>query len=201
MKNADSHERILNEIMSRYNRPVMNNVDRGLYVEHLIADALGPDWLPSGWDWAAWDCQHPQGDRIEIKQSAARQSWDVDPVLPRVPPRFDIAPRKVYWKLVEGIWVNVKLTPPRRLADIYVFAWHGREDANANHHDPGQWSFFVVAEPNLCKNQKSIGLGPLRANFNSCRVTDLSQEVETARPARAALKAVLEPVWQLASPD
>ena len=106
LKNAGLDERILNVLMRRYNTRVMNNVDRGLYVEHLIADALGPEWSPSGSDWAAWDCEHAPGARIEIKQSAARQSWDLDTVPHRPPPRFDIGPRKVYWKLVGGRWVK-----------------------------------------------------------------------------------------------
>ena len=152
MKIQDSHERILNEIMSRYNRPVMNNVDRGLYVEHLIADALGPDWLPSGSDWAAWDCQHRHGDRIEIKQSAARQSWDVAPVFPPDLPRFDIAPA-MSTEICKGIWVKCEIDPPN-VWSISTFSLHGEKPRMPITATPPMG--FLVVQTDLCNNQKSI---------------------------------------------
>ena len=63
------------------------------------------------------------------------------------------------------MWID----SPGRLADIYVFAWHGRDDDCANHTDPGQWLFFAVAERDLPKNQKSIGLGRLKGNRHAMR--------------------------------
>ena len=73
------HERILDMLVRRYKQPIMNNVQRGDYVECMIALALGEEWKltsEDGWDWAAWDCEHRvSGARLEIKQSATRQSW------------------------------------------------------------------------------------------------------------------------------
>ena len=97
---------------------------------------LGNDWCLTwmdGWDWAAWDCEHtPSGARLEIKQAAARQTWDKGPTLRRRTPAFDIAPRRGFWTR-EGMWID----SPGRQADIYVFAWHGRDDDDADHTDPG----------------------------------------------------------------
>ena len=47
-------------------------------------------------------------------------------------------------------------------AHLYVFAWHGRSDERADQRDPEQWRFFVVAESDLPRNQKSIGLARLK---------------------------------------
>lgn len=106
------------ELIRRYDRRVMNNIERGHYVEHMAALALGNDWK-STWDWANWDCQHKISEtRIEIKQSAARQPWDRETLSRRRNPSFDIAPRKGHWTEAESRWVN----SPGRFAHIYIFA-------------------------------------------------------------------------------
>ncbi len=182
------HEDILTMLRRRYDGPIMNNVCRGDYVECMIASALGDDWRLTwmdGWDWAAWDCeQTPSGARLEIKQAAARQTWDKGPAPRQRAPAFDIAPRSGFWTR-EGVWIDT----PGRQADMYVFAWHGRDDDRADHTDSGQWLFFVVAERDLPENQKSIGLGRLKAIAAPCGVADLRTAVDTARPAEGDLKA------------
>ena len=176
----------------RYAGPIMNNVYRGDYVECMIASVLGGDWRLTwmdGWDWAAWDCEHtPSGARLEIKQAAARQTWDKGPTPPRRNPVFDIAPRSGYWTR-EGEWIDT----PGRQADVYVFAWHECDDDHADHTDPQQWRFFVVAERDLPQGQKSIGLMRLTAIAESCAVADLRRAAETACPAEHDLRAVQ---WQ-----
>lgn len=175
-------------LRQRYDGPIMNNVCRGDYVECMIGFALGGDWRLTwmdGWDWAAWDCEHRRsGARLEIKQAAARQTWDKGRTRRQRTPAFDIAPRSGFWTR-EGVWID----SPGRLADIYVFAWHGRDDDRANHTDPGQWLFFAVAERDLPKNQKSIGLGRLKGIAAPCGVADLRIAVETVCPAERELKA------------
>ena len=182
------HEDILDMLKRRYDRPIMNNVCRGDYVECMIASALGGDWRLTwmdGWDWAAWDCEHtPSGARLEIKQAAARQTWDKGPTSPRRNPAFDIAPRSGYW-IREGEWID----SPGRQADVYVFAWHGRDDPHVNHTDARQWRFLVVAERDLPQGQKSIGLRRLKEFATPCEVADLRMAVETACPAEHDLKA------------
>ena len=182
------HEDILTMLRHRYDGPIMNNVSRGDYVECMIASALGDDWRLTwmdGWDWAAWDCEHmPSGARLEIKQAATRQTWDKGPSSRRRTPAFDIAPRSGFWTR-GGVWID----SPGRQADIYVFAWHGRDDDCADHADSRQWLFFSVAERDLPEGQKSIGLGRLKGVVTPCGVTDLPVAVDVACPAESELKA------------
>ena len=83
------------------------------------------------------------------------------------------------------MWID----SPGRQADIYVFAWHRRDDDDADHTDPGQWLFFAVAERDLPKSQKSIGLAGLRKLAPPRGVADLRTAVETACTAERDLKA------------
>lgn len=165
----------------------MNNISRGDYVECMIAITLGTDWRLTwidGWDWAAWDCEHLcSGVRLEIKQAAARQTWDGGEALPRSNPRFDIAPRSGYWTK-EGQWVD----SPGRYAHVYIFAWHGRDSADADQTDPRQWRFFVVAERDLPRGQKSIGLRRLKEIAAECGIADLRRALEGTCPAIGDIK-------------
>ena len=70
------HRLILRGLVKRvYDQPLINNVERGAYIEHMIELALGEQWGLT-WPWASWDLQHEETlARIEIKQSAARQPW------------------------------------------------------------------------------------------------------------------------------
>ena len=80
---------------------------------------------------------------------------------------------------------------PGRPADLYVFAWHGeRRDRYADQRDANQWVFFVVAERDLPKNRKSIGLKELESISALCRIEDPEPIVENTCPAPEALKAV-----------
>ena len=52
---AVMHGRILAMLRDRYDRPIMNNVSRGDYVERMIVTALGADWRltwAGEWDWS-----------------------------------------------------------------------------------------------------------------------------------------------------
>ena len=192
--NKALHRRILTTLMRRYDTPVINNIHRADYVECLVVFALGSDWSltwANGWDWAAWDCQHASGARLEVKQSAARQSWDREALAPRRTPSFDIAPRTGYWTQDGSRWVD----SPGRPADLYVIAWHDeRRSGHADHRDPNQWLFFVVAEQDLPTDGKNIGLAGLKEIVSPHRFADLKRAVESACPGRASLKAALEHV-------
>ena len=176
--------------MRRYDRCVMNNTERGHYVECMVALALGSDWEQTPWDWAPWDCQHKTSKiRIEIKQSAARQSWDRETLSRRRSPSFDIAPRKGYWTEAESRWV----ISPGRPAHIYIFAWHDeRRSERADHRDPDQWLFFVAPEKRLPDSKKSIGLTGLREISPSHGIAALKGAVENACPPQEALKDTFE---------
>lgn len=157
-------ERVLNMLIRWYDRPIMNNVDCGDYVECMIASELEAGWRltwEDGWDWAAWGCEHiHSGARLEVKQAAARQSWDRDTEGPRRNPDFDIALRNGYGPKEGTRWIQ----RPGGQADLYVFTRHGRRDEHADHRDPGQWQFFVVAEGSFPAGQKSVRLSKLEKN-------------------------------------
>ena len=114
----------------RYERPVMNNVDRGGFVECMVAALLGTEWGLTwilGDDWLPWDIEHmPSGAKIEVKQSAARQSWQPPNVSNARAPRFDIAPRQQYSPTARR-WTG----KPARAADLYIFGWHPERARNS----------------------------------------------------------------------
>ena len=156
-------DRALSMTRTRFDRPIMNNVQRSEYVECLVAVVLDGDWtLP--WlayphhDWAPWDLVHPPScTKLEVKQSARRQPWDTELEAPSRNPSYDIAYRK-RWFDADGI----KHEGPARLADIYVFAWHPVSNVTrVDHRDAGQWEFFVLPTAKL-PEQDGIGLTGLR---------------------------------------
>ncbi len=155
----------------------MTNSWRGDYMECMIALVLGDDWIlpwENGEDWASWDIEHRNGARIEVKQSAARQTWHLDYMAPHRYPNFDIAPRTGYWTERGNRWVD----SPGRSADIYIIAWHDERAVDiANHTDPGQWRFYVVASRDLPENQKTIGLRTLKKLSDCCAISDLKSQV------------------------
>ena len=168
-------KRALDKVFERYNRQVMNNIERANYVECLIATLLGDSWTltwTTGYEWAPWDLEHDNGTRLEVKQAAARQSWHQCEDFKAKPPRFDIAPRSGYWTR-DSKWCD----KPGRHADIYVFAWHPETSKRlADQRAPEQWTFYVVRAKCLPPTQRSIGL-----NFLRCRTTQV--ESRTLSPA------------------
>ena len=58
-----------------YGSPLIENGYRGLIAEILVAEALGAEWRICSGGWSGWDLEHVSGCRIEVKQSAARQTW------------------------------------------------------------------------------------------------------------------------------
>lgn len=150
-----SRAAILAEVSRSYEQKVMNNVHRADYVEAIVALAL----RESGWTrrepWDARDFENELGVRLEVKQSAAAQSWGSGEI-PSLP-RFDIGPRTGYWDDKAGCWVP----QPGRHANIYVFAWHEEAWETADQRDTTSWEFYVVSESEL-PEQKTIRLAAIR---------------------------------------
>ena len=154
-------KRTLASVFARYDRRVMNNIDRAAYVECLVATLLEPAWSltwATGYDWAPWDLEHRDGTRLEVKQSAARQTWhEKQEDIVAKPPRLDIAPRTGYWDRTSK-WIP----KPGRHADLYVFAWHPEtRKCLADQRVPEQWTFYVVRTIRL-PAKRGIGLKRLR---------------------------------------
>ena len=74
------YNRVVQTLSGRYTRCLMDNADRGVYVEAMIADILGSGWsltwkLPGHSSWSSWDLEHSVTEKkIQVKQSAACQS-------------------------------------------------------------------------------------------------------------------------------
>ncbi len=122
--------RILNRITSLFDTTVMQNNLRVLYVEAMVDVLLGPEWRSTGGDWAGWDLEHENGTRVEVKQSARKQTWGVSKSVPR----FDIRAASGHYP--DGV-TYVKNSSGERLADFYMFAWHEGSDQRV----PEQWEF------------------------------------------------------------
>ncbi len=195
MKDLSVHDRVVERLFDRlYNRRIIDNVDRGVYLEYLIElvlQELDPAWecMPG---WSMWDLAHKRSRaRIEVKQSAKRQTWSVGSQSLGSAPRFGIAPTKWYWGNPEGASVE---TEPQRWADLYVFAYHPEGDQNvADHRLPDQWEFYLVPEREL-PAQKSIGLNPVRSLGSPCRFETLAADVIRVIAELPRLKADTPPL-------
>lgn len=128
-----------------FGKPLVTNVYRSVLTEAVVARAL-PDWEWVSADYGSYDFRHPTGLRLEVKQSALRQSW-VSLTPPK--PSWDIKPRTGYWS--DG---NVWVPSPGRNADIYVLGLHDVIDDTADHRDPNQWKFFVIVAASLPATQR-----------------------------------------------
>jgi hypothetical protein len=138
-----------------FGRPLVTNVLRGHVVEAIIASALEPQWIWCSNDYSSWDFERSDGFRLEVKQSAARQTW-APPAHGNIRTSFDIKKRTGRW---EGATF---LEEPGRAAHIYLFAFNPRVDESTDHRDPRQWEFYVVPTIQLPDTQR-ISLSAVRA--------------------------------------
>ena len=152
--------------------PLVSNIFRGLVAEIIVGAALGAEWQFCSGDWRGWDFEHATGCRLEVKQSAARQTWTG--TRKATVPIFDIRERTGYFEGAD--WV----ADPRRYAHIYVFAHHPIMDASADHRDPSQWRFHVVATDHL-PAFKTISLARVALLSDAVLWVDLGAAVESAR--------------------
>jgi len=160
-----------------FGRPLVVNYLRSMLVEAMIAEALPSKWRWVSADWAAWDFETSDKlTTLEVKQSAARQSWPG----PASKASFDIASRTGHWvgnKWTEGI---------RRYGDIYVFAHHPIDASHADHRDPHQWLFYVVAEAKLPPSpRKTISLSAVRRLATPVGFAEVAAQVEGERSRRS----------------
>ncbi|WP_309751837.1 hypothetical protein [Novosphingobium sp.] len=151
-------------------KPMVSNAFRGTLVEAILAEVLEPEWRWLADGWGSFDFEGPGGVRLEVKQSAARQDWHLADAKPNKG-RFDIASRTGRWEDTQ--WI----TAPGRAATIYIFAWHPLFDpAAADHRDPRQWQFYVVAATSL-PEQKTISLSGVQSLARPCGIENLKAEV------------------------
>lgn len=150
---------------------VQNNL-RALVVEAIVDLTLPPGWRWCSQDWAGWDFEHEDGVRLEVKQTAAKQTWAA-PVRPSAP-RFDIAERRGRWE--GSVWID----EPGRHAQLYVFAHHPIADGTAEQRDPLQWVFYLVEAARLPAT-RTISLRTVQQSADACTFHELGERVERAR--------------------
>lgn len=185
------HRLVAERLVERvYDQPLIGNVERGQYVECMVELALSdlrPPWRLTD-TWTGWDLeQHETRARIEVKQSAALQTWTTTG---RSVPSFKVAPRSGYYADGAGGWVS---TGVMRHADLYIMAWHGEDDPLvADHRQPDQWQFFVVPEHTLKVGQQRISLNPLSELRPACTYPELAERVASEISALSSLKSTQE---------
>ncbi len=147
---------------------------RGEVVESIIAKALGPCWIHCSDGWGGWDFEKTVGSalvRLQVKQSAARQSWKTKR---KSTPSFRIAEVSGYYE-EDDEWKSDR----GRHAEIFVFAWHDDTSDSADHFDAKQWKFYVVPESLLEKEtRKNIPLPAVEKLAEPKEFTDLKDEIE-----------------------
>jgi len=160
----------MNEIALRFttslfDQPLIQNQYRSAFVEAMIEPYLARSgWRHVGDNWSGWDFEHEFGTRLEVKQSAAWQTWDpykqaASGLLPKAGSGgFDIASRMGWFDSAGAIWTKEAGRP----AHLYVFAWNSLFGSAADHRDPEQWEFFIVPTTALPAG-KRIGLTRLRS--------------------------------------
>jgi hypothetical protein len=160
----------MNEIALRlaarlFDQPLIQNQYRSAFIEAMLEPALTKrGWRHVGDNWSGWDFEHTTGIRLEVKQSAAWQTWDPAKLASTAnsparagPGIFDIAARTGWFDETGAIWTkNVG-----RAAHVYVFAWNGQFGELADHRDPDQWEFFIAPAAAL-PAQKTLRLSRLR---------------------------------------
>lgn len=163
-----------------YSNILTNNL-RGVFAEFLVATALG-ETRGTRTEWDAFDVLYRSagvdgGAKIEVKSSAYLQSWEQE------------KPSAISWGLGERYAFDPKTndwTPEKaRHADLYVFCvYTEREDRDpAKVLDLGRWEFYVVPTGVIDEelgNQKTVGLGRIKALTDSVGYSHLRERVDEA---------------------
>lgn len=181
----------MNEIALRlaarlFDQRLIENQFRSAFVEAMIEPYLRlGGWRYAGDGWSGWDFERADGKRLEVKQSAAHQTWS-DPRQTKTRGVFDIAERT---SLAEGSQRRERRGRP---ADVYVFAWNGAYGEATDHRNPAQWRFYVIPAAHLPAH-KTISLarveavaeaekpgGPVAIEALMTRVSDALANLEAA---------------------
>jgi hypothetical protein len=155
---------------------LLDNTERGVLAEFIVATALG---IPAGGvreGWAAWDLTTPDGVRVEVKPAAYLQSW-AQKELSRI--SFG-TPRTLARDADGGGFAGAA----RRHAQVYVFALLAHTGkATVDPLDLDQRVFYVLPTAVLdgrTRSQHSITLKTLQGLTAVVRFSGLRQAVQLA---------------------
>ncbi len=151
---------------------VLENVQRGVFAEYLIAAALDIT-SATRIGWAGYDLDY-EGTKIEVKSSAYLQTWrqrDLSKIL------FSIGARQQFDE--SGSMYD---SDPRYVADCYVFCVFTDTDGpTADVLDAGRWIFYVVAISDLieaCKTAKTVSEARVKTITPSIKYSDLKRRID-----------------------
>ena len=138
---------------------LVNNVNRGVLAEYIVARAVDGSGAGIRDPWATFDITTPTGIRIEVKSSSYVQSWAQD----RLSSISFQIPETIAWDSETGDYE----AESRRQADVYVFAVLAHKDqATVDQLDLAQWEFYVLSTAELDEHfgsQKSVALNRLKS--------------------------------------
>ncbi|BBX06745.1 hypothetical protein MAIC_15480 [Mycolicibacterium aichiense] len=150
---------------------LLTNTTRGVLAEYIVAKACGVDGKPRV-EWHKYDLDIG-GIWVEVKSSAFVQSWT------------QTGPSKITFNIcaTKG-WdepTNTYEASAQRSAHVYVFCLLNGEHRDAiNPLAVAQWTFYVLPASKL-PEQKSIGLGPLKAlRPRECKYVELRAAIHEA---------------------
>jgi hypothetical protein len=182
----------MNEVALRlasriFDQKLIGNQYRSAFVEAMIEDYLKPHgWRYVGDSWGGWDFErrNPGEYRLEVKQSAACQTWSTSRNL-KTRGSFDIAPRTGYF--YEHASKYAAMGAPDRCAQTYVFAWHPIDDEKrADHRNPNQWELYVLSATQLPQAQRTIALSKIKAITKPVKLEALSAAIEAVCAASSS---------------
>jgi len=136
---------------------LMQNVDRAVLAEYIVATLLGVDnklRIP----WIAYDLKLPNGKTVEVKTMALLQAWyQKELSIPKVV----IKPTRKW-----DPQTNIMEDTPKFHSDLYVICFFTADNHDtADPLDLAQWEFYVLPKKrikNFWKKRKSISLDFLR---------------------------------------
>lgn len=137
---------------------LMDNAERGIFAEWLVAKALGAaDDTRTEWD--KYDIQTRSGVCVEVKSSGYIQSWEQKKLSEIV---FNV-PQTIGWDREKNTYGQER----KRQADVYIFCVHKhKEQETADPLNLNQWDFYVLDTKTLDKKinkQKTLTLKKLIA--------------------------------------
>lgn len=158
----------IHEYWSWAHSDLLENTERGVFAEYLVALALGLVHVPRQ-NWLPYDLLYKEKIKIEVKSSAYIQSWQQKQHSKII---FNIS-RTRSWDPLTNMVANHKT----RDADFYVFCVYKEEDRNkANVLNVLSWDFFILPTPVIEKifpDRKTIGLSSLKLYCEATSFHDL----------------------------
>jgi len=160
---------------------LVDNTERGVLAEFIVATALGIRTDTVRDSWASWDLTTPDDVRVEVKSAAYLQGWD-QKELSKI--TFN-TPKTLAWDADGGGFAEVA----QRQAQVYVFALLAHTDKpTVNPLDLDQWIFYVLSTAVLdgrTRSQHSITLRTLENLTVAIRFGELAAAVHGAAESTA----------------